>query len=149
MAYKEWTEGEILVSSDINTNFTDEVMPIGSIIPWCKSFTGVPSIPDRFLECDGSVISDADSPLDGETLPDLLDPQSFLRGDTTSGGVVGSDTHTHTISGTTTTNTQTQTQDSVGGNVSVGAHNHSYSGSSDSGSSLPVYYEVVWIMRIK
>lgn len=108
------------------------VVPIGGIIAWNKSFTGVPSLPAGFLECDGSVISDADSPLDGETLPDLNGDNRFLRGNSTSTDTGGSDTHNHSIEapGTNTTG---------GGNpLTVSTE-----------SNVPAYYHVVWIMKIK
>ena len=60
-------------------------VPIGSIIAWHKTLTGVPVLPDSFLECDGSVISDVDSPMNGQTLPDLNGVGRFLRGASTSG----------------------------------------------------------------
>ena len=67
-------------------------MPIGIIIPWHKSMTGVPgTLPAGWLECNGQTISDASSPLNGQTLPDLNSQLwgggrgHYLRGGTTSG----------------------------------------------------------------
>lgn len=60
-------------------------VPIGAIIAWHKSFTGVPELPENWVECDGSVISDSESLLDGQTLPDLNGDARFLRGGATSG----------------------------------------------------------------
>ena len=147
MTWTTYSDGDAVTSTNILDDFI-EVYPIGSIIAWAKSMTGVPALSDRFLECDGSVISDADSPLDGETLPDLLDPQSFLRGNTTSGGTGGSDTHDHDFSGTTGGSGYYTTLTGPIG-VARGNHTHNYSGTTETASSLPVYFEVVWVMRIK
>lgn len=67
-------------------------MPIGIIIPWHKSMTGVPgTLPVGWLECNGQTVSDASSPLNGQALPDLNSQLwgggrgHYLRGGTTSG----------------------------------------------------------------
>lgn len=59
--------------------------PVGSIVAWHKSFTGVPSPPAGWMECDGSTVMDVDSPLNGQALPDLNGQTRFLRGSATSG----------------------------------------------------------------
>ena len=147
MAFTDWTTNQVVESTALNTNFT-EVIPIGGIIPWCKSFTGVSSLPASFAECDGSVISDADSPMNGETLPDLLDPQSYLRGNTTSGGTGGSDTHDHHYD-ITVTGTQSTISSNGPWQLSTWNHTHRLHDDSSTDSGLPKSYEVVWIMRIK
>ena len=103
------------------------IVPVGGIIAWAKSITGIPSIPAGFIECDGSTISDNDSPIDGETVPDLNGNNNFLRGASASGGTGGAATHTHDTANMGT------------GSATGGG----------SASSLPPYYEVVWIIRIK
>ena len=121
--------------------------PIGCIVAWHKTMTGVPSLPAAWVECDGSAISDAESPMNGQTLPDMNSTQSFLRGASASGSTGGSDTkdlrHTHTvdISGWS------------GSNIAPGG---TYGDDGSSGTALtttedilPTYVEVVWIMRIK
>jgi hypothetical protein len=50
--------------------------PLGAVMPWRKNDTGTPSLPDGFVECDGSTISDSDSPYDGEDVPDYTDRQA-------------------------------------------------------------------------
>jgi len=122
-------------------------VPIGGIISWAKTLTGVPALPNSYLECDGAVISDADSPLNGETLPNLNGAtdatKKFLRGNTTSGSTGGSATHGHssgTGSSTIAFDTYGTTQE-----VATSAHTHTIS----TESNLPVCYEVVFIMRIK
>ena len=64
--------------------------PIGSIIAWHKDLAGVPALPDGWVECDGGTVSDADSPLNGQAIPDLntavdYSAGRFLRGGATSG----------------------------------------------------------------
>lgn len=72
-------------------------VPIGTVIDWWRPDASWP-VPEGFKICDGSVVDDADSPLDGETLPNLND--RFIRGVTnpsnigTSGGI---ETHSHTV----------------------------------------------------
>lgn len=61
-------------------------IPIGGIIPWLKSFTNTPSLPTGWVECNGQVLDDSDSVYDGETIQDLNGNNSFLRGNSTSGG---------------------------------------------------------------
>lgn len=75
--------------------------PVGAIVAWAKSFTGVPqTLPSGWVECDGSVLSLDGSPLDGETIPDLNAASGtarFLMGGTTSGTEAGVTTHTHAM----------------------------------------------------
>ena len=108
--------------------------PIGSIISWAKSITGMPSLPTGWIECDGvGNITDAESPLNGQPVPDLNTTQRFLRGASTSGTTGGADTHTHLASFT----------------ADDGSPGHVCGGNSAAGSSLPAYYQVVFIIRIK
>ncbi len=99
------TEDEVQTGTDTARAVVPDTLqtiapPIGTIMAWLKSFTSVPqSLPTGWVECDGSVLSDADSVLNGETLPDLNGGE-FLRGAATSGDTGGADTvdlqHTHT-----------------------------------------------------
>ena len=61
------------------------IVPVGSIIAWHKSFTGTPSLPDGWVECNGQTINDAESPYHLQTIPDLNNQARFLRGALTSG----------------------------------------------------------------
>ncbi|HEX2842104.1 hypothetical protein [Hyphomicrobium sp.] len=66
--------------------------PIGVVIPWHKSMTGVAPLPDGWLECNGQTISDAASPMNGQAVPDLNSQVyaggrgRYIRGGNTSGG---------------------------------------------------------------
>lgn len=57
------------------------LVPIGSVVAWLKSLTGVPQLlPEGFVECDGSVINNVGSPLNGTTIPDLNSVNQFFEG---------------------------------------------------------------------
>src|SRR3972149_936817 len=65
---------------------------VGSIKAYAKSFTGVPSnnLTAFWVECNGQTLSDAESPLNGQTIPNLNNAVEetygrFLRGGLTSG----------------------------------------------------------------
>ena len=128
---------QAIIWNDVGTG----IVPIGGLIAWLKTFVnGTPAqelIPN-YVECNGQVLADGASPLDGMTIPDLngsSGTERFLRGQTTSGGTGGTETHTHTI------------PDNGAVNVSSGSgHPHEYTNAS---GTLPSYYEVVWIMKIK
>lgn len=115
----------------------------------------VPYLPDGWVECDGSVLSDSDSPFDGATLPDLNSTQSFLRGSSSSGTTGGEDTHTLTTA-EMPAHVHSQAPPALGAGSGgwssgspSGSLNTGSAGSSNAHNNLPVYYEVVMIMRIK
>ena len=112
---------------------------VGTIKPYLKAHAGtVPAITAFWKACDGSLISDTESPINnagaGEA-PNLNATLSFIRGNTTSDN--GTD---NTVGGTT-------------------AHNHTpgsgspfYTGVTDSqpnASHIPTFVSVFWIMKIK
>jgi Collagen triple helix repeat (20 copies) len=75
-------------------------VPVGTVIDWWRPDDSF-QVPTGFQICDGSVVSNPDSPLNGKTLPNLLN--KFIRGVTDPnqiGVIAGADYHTH--SGTTT-----------------------------------------------
>ena len=120
----------------------DDRDAIGVVKSYLKSFTGIPSnnMTSFWVECNGSALSDAESPLNGGTIPNLNGSggtKRFLRGHTTSGGEGGNDTHTHSQA---TANRQACT---------ASGYYRPTSGTTESGSTLPSYYEVVWIMKVK
>ena len=120
--------------------------PLGAVVAWLKSFPNVPTnLPAGWVECKGQTLTDSQSPLNGQQIPDLNgvsgNTRRFLRGAQTSGGQGGSDTHSHSVAPPGThpwNNSGTQSDGWSGGSVVSGV-----------GSSLPTYYEVVWIMRVK
>jgi hypothetical protein len=120
------------------------LVPVSGIVAWAKSLAGTPSLPTHFVECNGQVLSDASSPLNGVTIPNLNasggGTQRFLRGSTTSGTTGGSDAHVHVNNDSATlANMQAN-----GGGTTLAQNSNT-----SSTSTLPSYYEIVWIMRIK
>ncbi len=120
-------------SADIASGLDHPIVPVGAIVAWVKTMTGVPALPDGWVECNGQTIDDLDSPLHGQAVPDL-DGGRFLRGSTTSGGSGGSDTHRHGEGSSASGQFNT-----TGG----------YNKYTDYQNHLPPYYNVVWIMKIK
>jgi hypothetical protein len=140
------------VHFDDNAASSLGMVPVGAIVAWDKSFPGVPALPANFVECNGQTVSDASSPLNGQTLRNLNGSNQFLRGNTTSGGGGGSASHLHTYSGSTDVEDgDTDVQSNTGSPALVAAfgHIHTYTGTTDSATSLPPYTDIVWIIRIK
>jgi len=102
------TDNILTGRTEIESNITGTAsVPIGAVLPWLKSLTGTPGIPDGWVECNGQTLNDTNSPYNGQTIPDLngyTGTQRFLRGGgnadgstpTVSGGTGGSETMTHT-----------------------------------------------------
>jgi hypothetical protein len=68
------------------------LVPIGAVIPWFKDTPGVPALPANFVECNGQVLNDPESPLDGQFMPDInTGAQRFIRGGVNSGALGGID----------------------------------------------------------
>ena len=85
----------------------DVIPPVGGVVAWIKSMVGVPqTLPAGWVECNGATISDGESPMNGQAVPDLNGGE-FLRGQTTSGGTGGSDTMAHTHTTNVTVNNHT------------------------------------------
>ncbi len=131
--------GDIPYPSDVNGFY-----PTGTVIAWAKSLTGVPTLSSHWQECNGQTLSDPLSPYNGQALPNLNGSgggtQRFLRGSTTSGSTGGSETHTHNITVSVITPPGTVGTDNVGNSGVV---------TSAETSTLPSYYEIVWIMRVR
>jgi hypothetical protein len=125
------------------TGVSSGIVPIGAIIAWHKSFSNTPSLPSEFVECNGQTLSDAESVYNGQIIPNL-NASRFLRGATTSGTNGGSGSHSHTLNGISYHNI-----DSSFGGTGAYTWNTNTGNVTDSTSSLPPYFEVVWVMRIK
>ncbi len=152
--YIDNTIEEILVA------INGAIVPIGGVTAWLKSFENTPPLPSGFVECNGQTLYDSDSVYDGQAIPNLNGNNNFLRGNLISGGTGGSDTidlaHAHAVSGTT------GAEGGIARLLDLGYeyyftqrfHQHTFSTTSDSSlspsqSTLPPYYDIVWIMRIK
>ena len=153
---RDWVDDDFLINTDLNDTFdavVDEIderagligtngtlnFPIGGIVAFHKSMSGVPTIPSSWVECDGSTISDVSSPMNGQVVPDLNGGNRFLEGSTTSGATGGALTHRHYVNG--------------GGHLAVyndnGTPVHADGGYTAYADNVPPYMDVVWIMRIK
>ena len=110
-------------------------VPVGGIIAWVKTLAGVPNLAEGWVECDGSVLVDSQSSLNGQTIPDLNGDNRFLRGNSTSGTTGGTTTHTHST-------TTVLMKDGILNNVTPLA-------TIAAGDNIPPYYNIVWVMRIK
>ena len=125
-----------------STSSSSIIAPIGTIMAWLKTLVHTPQVlPTGWVECDGAVVSDADSVYDGDTLPDLNGGE-FMRGFTTSGGTGGSDTMAHTHGVTSNVAVGNHIALTVNGHTNHTAltlntdqHNHSFSDTSDNPSA--------------
>jgi hypothetical protein len=110
-------------------------VPIGGVIPWFKDTPGVPALPSNFVECNGQVLADAESPLDGQTMPDInTGAQRFIRGGTNSGTTGGIDSF-----GT-----------ALADNAGVGtAQNFVTTDFSPGAQPFPPYISAVYVIRVK
>ncbi len=127
----------------------NNVLPVGIVVGWPKSRANMPALPGTWVECNGQVLNDPASPFDGQTIDDLngvSGPRRFLRGATMSGGTGGSDSHTHPLQALDSDHGNFTSVTDTSDDVSVLVPG-SYA--TDAGDSLPSYYEVVWVMRVK
>lgn len=136
--------------------------PIGSIIAWHKSLSGVPqslSYNSAWVECSGQTLNDPSSPLHGVVIPNLNTGNDtggyFLRGATVSGtlqaGTVIQNGGSDQVRGVSSV--AYADADSTDGNSCA---NKTVAGSLNSqtiaaqGSVFrPINMGVVWIMRVK
>lgn len=135
----DFVSSESVYGEDLNDTFGGVILPIpiGGVVPWAKSIPNVPALSSNFLECDGTTVNDADSVLNGETIPDLNGEKRFLQGSAASG-----------LTGGTSANTLTHTLTSIGG-VDDETLNSSQTRSDHVFSNVPKYYSIVYIIRIK
>ena len=73
----------------------DDRDAVGTIKGMNLDLTGTPSLTAFWQLCDGTTISDAESPLNGQVIVDINGDNQFLRGADTSNGTGGSATHNH------------------------------------------------------
>ena len=136
--------------------------PIGSVMPWLKTFTNTPALAAGWVECNGQVLSDAGSVYNGQTIPNLNGDNRFLRGNATSGGTGGASTNTSYLKvlGTDVgnfsggekvgwANEDANKQLMIKGSSAPSINFRWASARSDDFTNLPPYYNIVWIMRVK
>lgn len=154
--------------------------PVGSIVAWHRDFTNTPALPatGEWVECNGQTLSDAASPYDGQTIPDLNDFVNqglagyYLRGTADTSGstqtaTVGGHTHTASVSpnphdhttrafttgaavvNTPSVTTRSGTLTNLFPNVTGTSLSVSVADNNPSGENRPKTFKVVWIMRVK
>ncbi len=138
------------------------VVPIGSIVAWHRDLPYTPSLPDGWVECNGQTLNDSDSPLDGQTIPDLNGEGRFLRGGPSSGLLEDDqfEAHDHGPGSYYGTHAEYPGSWVLGGVPRDRAPNfwsivypthaiHGTSGVTGHAETRPVNMSVVWIMRVK
>ena len=151
---------ETMYGEDINDTF-NATTPIGSVTAWLKDYTNTPTLPANWVECNGQTLSDAQSPYNGQVIPNLNGSLGaglkgrFLRGHSQSGLTENSQNLAHEHSITTrqnnssshwhTNNSLIATSPEDGGTVTTRS---SSTGSSGGTEARPSNYTVVWIMKI-
>lgn len=103
------------------------VAPVGAIIAWHKNlFSTTPTIPEGWAECNGQVIADIDSPMNGQQIPNLNGLGKFLRGGSASGVDQAQDFLQHTHTGASHSHSvNSHTHDLSDHTHNVTAHQHS------------------------
>jgi microcystin-dependent protein len=108
------------------------LVPIGAVVAFYK-YPGVKALPGNFKECDGTSVSDVDSPMNGLAVPNLNGQAATIEGNATgAGGFVGANT-------INLTEAQMPAHDHDGSTGTTGAHNHSDATVSNPGNHQHVY----------
>jgi hypothetical protein len=139
-------------------------VPIGTILGWAKNLTGVPSLPDGWVECNGQILSDTESVLNNQLVPNLNGNDGgtnyFLRGSSVP-GTGGSLTHSHKTAEINDSGSHAGSDLGFGTFTASGSYcNVGYSSSycssgnktrrfTETVSLEPPFYNVVWIMKVK
>lgn len=133
-------------------------LPLGAIIAWHRDLdTRRPApLPPGWVECNGQVLDDPNSPFNGMTLPDLNNAGRFLRGGRQSGELQSDAVQTHTHG--------TRADHQVGRMSNFpafwGGYDHTFPvnnlvttgpplGARTASETRPVNMSVVWIIKIK
>ncbi len=129
-------DGQLQVKKEVEA-------PIGTILAWVKNLTGTPTLSDKWVECNGQTITDPESPYYNKSIPNLNNNHYFLRGNSTSGGTGGSSSHNLKWYGRGGGSGSAQTVWKIGDNgYTSGSHYYNI-------PTIPPYYNVVWIIKIK
>ncbi len=159
--------------------YAQQEPPVGSILAWHRDFANTPSLPGtgEWVECNGQTLSDAGSPYNGQTIPDLNDNANqglagyYLRGTSDTSGAtqsasVGGHTHSATISPNPHDHTQRRNTSGVLGTTMAVTNGNSVASTvppntgstslsvtvadnNPGGENRPKTFKVVWIMRVK
>lgn len=159
----EFADGDALPAADLNDTF-EASSPVGTVVAFLKDYSNTPTLPDGWAECNGQTLSDADSPYDGQALPNLNGNNRFLRGNSSSGGSGGADqvqlsvndipSHSHDFYTWEWDNDYGNEGTPPGGTDNwgnSGNYNNAVKSTGGDGSheNKPPYYDVVWIIKVK
>lgn len=144
----EMTPRQVITSSPFSYR-----VPIGGIVAWHKSMPGVPSLAEGWAECNGQVLADAESPLNGQALPNLNGQALLLSGAVASGLVRTEDylpAHTHGSGSLQfkTAGTYNIAQGFSGNSQCTGDVCGGETGATQSGTPFSSF-GVVWIIRVR
>ena len=138
-------------------------VPIGTIVPYVGPLR---ALPPNWVICDGAVINNPQSPLNGQPTPRLTDNRFFMsvpqEEDVLNMGglneIPRDGLHTHTYSGTTAPDSApilVKEKENLNSSVSSFPHTHTFSGTvspagehSHGGENRPRYVSVLYILRV-
>lgn len=162
--------GTLLFNGKIYHNGTPIGVPVGTIQAWDKNLNGTPELKDGWVECNGQSIDDSDSPYYGQNVPNLNgsgENSRILKGANISGTFGGSTTHNHMWGSNDTRfgngvkfmikegnhydSRYTRSFDSEGNISSLSNYYDMLVGAyyTSKEETLPPYYEIVWIIKVK
>jgi len=124
----------------------DDRDAVGTIKGVNLNLTGVPSLTAFWQLCDGTIISDAESPLNGQTIVDLNGNNRMLRAADTSNGTGGSNTHFHTMGNG---DISVEVASGSGGGVDFVGGITGTVADSESANNVPAYQDVCMVIKIK
>ena len=117
-------------------------VPIGSIQAWHKSMPATPFLPWGWVECNGQLVADPESPYNGTNAPDLNASERFLRGNAVSGNLQTDDIRSHNHTGTSNLDGDHNHSIDAPNTSSDVAGNHNHTGVS---SSVTNFNQAIWI----
>ena len=164
--------GDMVSAAMVNENFQSlktaiedaHEVPVGSIVAYHRDlFDTTPTLPTGWVECNGQVLSDTESSLDGKTIPDLNGEARFLRGGATSGTeeAAAFEQHYHQTGQHQLDNEAGNTWSNINGYASVGNKQfmkhaglwantyRPHTGNSGGSETRPINMSVIWIMKVK
>ena len=126
--------GQITTLNDSIEAFSARITPIGGVVPWHKDMPGMLPLTGCFVECNGQVLNDPESPLNGQTIPNYNGDGRFLRAGMNSGQTGGIDSF------------GTATAEAFGSGTPVTVVSPDFS---PGATPIPPYETYVLVMRIK